>query len=86
MRHISRGTEYAARLAEVIHQAVMSGDWKGEAEIKEELRILTNELKRLREELRGKPAPAHPSSPRTLSAGPNVPAKPPPEPDQNSGR
>jgi hypothetical protein len=30
----------------------MTGDWKSEAEIKEELRILTSELRKLREELR----------------------------------
>ncbi len=31
----------------------MATDWKSEAEIKEELRILTGELRKLREELRG---------------------------------
>jgi len=42
------------------------GDWKNEDDIKAELRVLTDELRRLREELRGMVAPPKPNPTRAF--------------------
>jgi len=44
----------------------MAGDWKNEDDIKAELRVLTDELKKLREELRGMVAPPKPNPTRAF--------------------
>ena len=60
-------------------------DWKNEEDIKAELRLLTGELKRLREELRGMVAPPKQNPSRAFlhrqSWTPTTPAsRPDPEP------
>ena len=42
------------------------GTWKNEDDIKAELRVLTDELRRLREELRGMVAPPKPNPTRAF--------------------
>lgn len=53
------------------------GDWKNEDDIKAELRVLTDELKRLREELRGMVEPRKPNPTRAFLHRHSWPPSPP---------
>lgn len=57
----------------------MSNDWKNEDDIKAELRVLTDELRTLRHELRNMVAPPKPHNPsRAFLHRQSWPATPPP--------
>jgi hypothetical protein len=56
------------------------GDWQNEDEIKAELRTLTKELRRLREELRGMVTPPKPGPSRAFLHRQSWPAPPRDEP------
>jgi hypothetical protein len=49
-----------------LHFSFEMGDWKNEDDIKAELRVLTGELKRLREELRAMVSPPKPNPSRAF--------------------
>jgi hypothetical protein len=58
-------------------------EWKNEDDIKAELRVLTNELRHLREELRSMVAPPKPNPTRALlhrQSWPPLPREVPPAP------
>jgi hypothetical protein len=55
----------------------MSDDWKNEDDIKADLRSLTAELRRLREELRGMVTPPKPDPSRAFLHRQSWPSRPP---------
>lgn len=61
----------------------MSGDWQNEDDIKAELRTLTSQVRKLREELRNMVEPPKPNPSRAFLHRQSWPATPPTASDKN---